>query len=161
MLFSDGAAMVAVSPIPSNVELLYCRCTHLPKDSDMMKWFADDHGLRLTLSSRLPDIIAENVGQAMDDTLANLGMTRDGIDHWLVHPGGPRILDAVETSLNLEQGSLSDSRAVLREYGNMSSSTIFFIMQRFFERAADGLCAAIAFGPGLTIEIAILQITCK
>ena len=80
------------------------------------------------------------------------------IASWLVHPGGPQILDAVEQALGLPEDALGISRSVLRRYGNMSSPTIFFILKDWLETQCDGFCMAIAFGPGLTIEMVLLEV---
>lgn len=159
LLFADGAAAVLVGPQRSAVAVLDCRCVHLPAAADQMVWFADDHGLRLNLSRELPRTLAAHLPAAVDEILAHNRCARQAVDHWLVHPGGPQILDAVESALALDPDALADSRGVLHDYGNMSSSTIFFILQRLVERREGGLCVALAFGPGLTIELAVLEIS--
>jgi predicted naringenin-chalcone synthase len=158
LLFADGAAAMVVSPEPSAVGVVDCRCVGLPEHADQMVWFADDHGLRLDLSQDLPDTLAEYLPKEVDRFLSDNELSAGDVDHWLVHPGGPQILDSVEQSLNLPKDALESSRNVLRQYGNMSSPTILFIMRELFGRKCDGMCVAIAFGPGLTIEIALLQI---
>jgi predicted naringenin-chalcone synthase len=82
----------------------------------------------------------------------------DAVDHWLAHPGGPQILEAVEKSLALPADALALSWSVYKDYGNMSSPTIFFIMKRLLETKANGRVVAMAFGPGLTIELVLLQV---
>ena len=159
MLFADGATAVALSPRPSAVAVRACESVHLPDAADQMLWYADDHGLRLHLSRHLADTLAAHLAEPVDRVLCEAGVRRAEIAHWLVHPGGPQILDAVTDSLNLAPDALANSRAVLRDYGNMSSSTIFFILQRAIEQRLEGLCVALAFGPGLTIEIALLEIS--
>lgn len=158
MLFADGAAAIFVAPSPSPIRVRHCRCVHLPATADQMTWFADDYGLKLKLSRELPSTLAEHLGRAVDTFLEECGMSRTDIDHWLVHPGGPQILDSAEATLGLAANSLVDSRGVLNEFGNMSSSTIFFVLQRLVERGGVGRCLAMAFGPGLTIEFAMLDV---
>ena len=80
------------------------------------------------------------------------------IDHWLVHPGGPQILDSVQQALGLPADALRLSRAVLRRHGNMSSPTICFILKDLLASRAAGRCVAMAFGPGLTIELVLLDV---
>lgn len=161
MLFADGCAAALLSPEPGPVAVLTARAVHLPEYADQMVWFADDHGLRLHLSQRLPETLAGGIGQAVDEFLASSGKARDEIAHWLVHPGGPQILDSVEQALELSAGTLDLSRGVLRDYGNMSSATVFFILQRMVAARAAGLCVAMAFGPGLTIELVLLELSGK
>jgi predicted naringenin-chalcone synthase len=159
MLFADGAAVVVLSPQPSEIAVLNCRCVHLPEAADQMVWFADDHGLRLELSRALPDTLGAHILEAVEEVLAGSGKTRDQIAHWLVHPGGPKILDAVASALDLGPDALSDSRGVLNDFGNMSSSTVFFVLQRLLEQQKEGVCVALSFGPGLTIELVLLEVS--
>ena len=80
-----------------------------------------------------------------------------GIQSWAVHPGGPKILDSVTTTLGLPAGAVWASREVLGEYGNMSSATVLFILKRLRERNAPGPCVALGFGPGLNVEVALFE----
>jgi prepilin-type processing-associated H-X9-DG protein len=171
VLFADGAAAVLTSPRPSPVRVLACQCATLPQFADQMVWFAGDHGLQLRLSQKLPETLATHLRPAVSTFLRAAatsrlasspmragGMVLDEVDHWLVHPGGPQILDAVESSLGLKAGALALSRETLRQFGNMSSPTIFFILKSFIESRQTGRVAALAFGPGLTIEMALLEV---
>lgn len=158
LLFADGAALALLDEAPGPVRIDACACAHLPDASEQMVWFADDHGLRLRLSQDLPETLAGSVAGAVDRFLQDAGCRRDCVAHWIVHPGGPQILDSVERALALPAGSLEVSREVLRDYGNMSSVTVFFILQQLLARRAAGRCVAIAFGPGLTIEMALLNL---
>jgi predicted naringenin-chalcone synthase len=158
MLFADGAALAWLSPEPGVVALEASGCVTLHEVADQMIWYADDHGLRLELARELPDTLGACIADAVDSFLAQHDRTRKDIDHFLVHPGGPQILDSVERALGLESDALDDSRAILRDYGNMSSSTIFFIIDRVVRKGAQGRCLAMAFGPGLTIELALLNL---
>jgi predicted naringenin-chalcone synthase len=123
-----------------------------------MVWFADDNGLRLELSQDLPDTLAAHVPGAVHHFLDASGLSQAAIEHWLVHPGGPQILDAVEVSLGLRADALRLSRSVLRRFGNMSSPTILFILKELLETRVNGHCLAMAFGPGLTVELVLLEI---
>ena len=122
-----------------------------------MLWFADDCGLRLRLSPDLPDTLAAHLPQALTAFLDSAGLRRADVAHWLVHPGGPQIVDSVEKVLELPTDTLRGARDVLRRYGNMSSSTILFILKELLETRPRGLGVAIAFGPGLTIEMAAIE----
>lgn len=158
VLFSDGAAGVLVSPRPSPVEVLACACASIPAHADQMVWFADDHGLRLELSQDIPDTLGKHVPQALAAFLDHAGVSRSDVSHWLVHPGGPQILDSVHAALSLDPNALDLSRSVLRRFGNMSSPTIFFILRDLIESGATGLTVAMAFGPGLTLEVVLLKL---
>ena len=158
LLFSDGAAAMILSPQRSPVRVVGCGCAHLPEAAKQMVWFADDHGLRLELSQDLPETLAGSLPAFVSQFLKEHGTSMDAIDHWLAHPGGPQILEAVEKSLALPADALKLSWSVYKDYGNMSSPTIFFIMKRLFETKASGQVVAMAFGPGLTIELVLLQV---
>ena len=158
VLFADGAAAMLLSAKRSPVRVVDCRCTTFPDVADQMVWFAGDHGLQLRLSQELPETLAAGLPTVVNEFLRRNGMSPKDVDHWLVHPGGPQILDSVEQSLGLPDHALQLSRAVLRRYGNMSSPTIFFIMKELLDSRAVGHVIALAFGPGLTIECVLLHV---
>ncbi len=158
VLFADGCAAVALSSRPSPTRVQAARCVVLPEAADQMVWFAADTGLRLRLSQELPDTLAAALPSAVNGFLDAHGLRRTDVEHWLVHPGGPQILDAAECALELPPTALDVSRAVLREYGNMSSVTIFFILKRLLATRPEGHCMALAFGPGLTVEMVLLEL---
>lgn len=158
VLFADGAAAVHLSARPGPAKVLAARSLAVPAFAEQMVWYAGDHGLALTLSQDLPETLAAHLPAAIDALLGERGLARGDIRHWLVHPGGPQILDAVESCLGLTASALADSRAIFAEYGNMSSPTIFFILQRVLDRKAEGLAIAMAFGPGLTVELVLLEL---
>ena len=97
----------------------------------------------------------------LQDILEGHGLDLTSIEHWAVHPGGRAILDRVSTSLQLSETALTASREVLKNYGNMSSPTVLFVLQRLLENPAvtknEAPIVALAFGPGLTLETALLQ----
>ena len=157
-LFADGAAAMVLSPRRSAVGVVDCACASFPDSADQMVWLAGDHGLSLVLSQDLPRTLASVLPATVSAFLGGHGLSISDIDHWLVHPGGPQILDSVEQSLGLPEEALQISRSVLRRYGNMSSPTIFFIMKELFETKSDGRAVAMAFGPGLTVELVLLHI---
>ena len=120
-----------------------------------MRWIIGDHGFEMTLTAEVPRIVGREVRDALAPVLARAG----DVDRWLVHPGGRSILDRFETALDLPDDALELSRDVLRRYGNMSSATVLFILARMLEDPdlADGSRAiGVAFGPGLTVESALV-----
>jgi alkylresorcinol/alkylpyrone synthase len=157
VLFADGAAAVAVSSAPSHVRVLDCRCVGLPEAADQMTWQAADHGLEIALARELPDTIGTVLPGVVGDFLKHNNLSPTQVNHWLVHPGGPQILDSVEKCLSLSPDALALSRNVLRNYGNMSSPTIFFILNKLLAKTPRGNIVALAFGPGLTIEMVLLH----
>jgi predicted naringenin-chalcone synthase len=114
-----------------------------------MAWTIGDHGFDMVLSSYVPDILQAN----LPDVLSDLP---DDVRHWAIHPGGRAILDKVEQGLSLPADSLAASRKVLHENGNMSSATILFVLKELMN-AEPGRILGMAFGPGLTVETAILE----
>lgn len=158
LLFADGAAAVLVRPEPAQVRVCACRCVALPAAAEQMVWFAGDHGLELRLSPDLPETLAAHLPEIVSQFVADCGVGMGEVSRWLVHPGGPQILDAVERCLRLPADALRNSRDVLRRFGNMSSPTIFFILKECLAAGTTGHVLAIAFGPGLTIELVLLTV---
>lgn len=163
-LFSDGAAAAVISArSPDDDEPALVLDGFLsamaPEGRSEMAWEIGDRGFNLILSSYVPDVISANVGRIVADLLAPRDLTPADIDFWAVHPGGRAILDKFEKSVSLRGRALEASRGVLRDFGNMSSATILFVLQRMMqsEEARRGMIAAMAFGPGITIECGLLR----
>ena len=172
-IFADGAAALvgraAGDQLPDRRWRLVDHCsTILPGSAGQMGWTIGDHGFEMTLSAEVPGTIAGPLPGLVDQLLGRHGDSRADVDHWAVHPGGPRVLAAVETALGLGPDRLAGSRQILAEHGNMSSSTILFILDRLLTGAdtatqrpeiasAEETCVAMAFGPGLTAELALLK----
>ena len=155
-LFADGAAAVVGVPVLNgetsgwNVQ---AQGTFLMPDSvDAMSWRIGDHGFRMRLSAEVPELIRTNLGGWLGGWLRQQGLALEDVGSWAVHPGGPRILDAVEDAVALENGSLDVSRDVLRGHGNMSSPTVLFVLERLRKADAPLPCVVLAFGPGLVVE---------
>jgi predicted naringenin-chalcone synthase len=167
-LFADGAAAaVGRAPDPAGPasnhpgprqptwRLARQASRLLPDSRRAMGWLVGDTGFEMSLSAKVPDLIAAHLPGAVDGFLASAGLTRDAVVGWGVHPGGPRILSAVEESLELQPAALADSRGVLADHGNMSSATVLFVLDRLRARPAPSPALAMAFGPGLTLELAL------
>ncbi len=155
-LFADGAAAVVGTPVQNGATSgwsVQAQGTFLmPESGDAMSWRIGDHGFRMTLSAEVPELIRTNLGGWLGGWLQHQGLTVDDVGSWAVHPGGPRILDAVEDALALGNGSLDVSRDILRAQGNMSSPTVLFVLERLRKEGAALPCVALAFGPGLVVE---------
>ena len=130
----------------------------LPDSDDAMTWRVSDAGFRMTLEPAVPELIRAKLADWMDGWLDRYGLTRGEIDTWAIHPGGPAILDAAAAALELEDGALNPSRRLLAEVGNLSSPTILFLLDRLRANRGEGAGPVVAagFGPGLTIEAALL-----
>jgi predicted naringenin-chalcone synthase len=153
-LFADGAtALVGRSEGVENGWRVAATGTFLMPDSeDAMTWRIGDHGFRMTLSARVPELIEGHLRAWMCAWLRENGLDIDDVRSWAVHPGGPRILDAVSRALDLEPTDTAHSRAVLKAHGNMSSATIGFILDAMRSAGSVPPCVALAFGPGLAVE---------
>ncbi|MFL5327822.1 MAG: type III polyketide synthase [Gemmataceae bacterium] len=158
-LFADGsAALVASSEARKPSWHLVANGSYIVPDSaNAMSWSIVDHGFEMTLSKQVPAIIATNLRPWLVEWLAKLNMRIEQIANWVVHPGGSRVLQIVQESLELSPDHLEASREVFAEYGNMSSPTVLFILERLARKQARGACVAMAFGPGMTIEAAYLE----
>jgi predicted naringenin-chalcone synthase len=159
-LFADGAAAVAAVPpgqAPGGVvwRLRATGSCLLPDSADAMTWTVGDHGFEMTLSRQVPGLIARHLRPWLEGWLAEGGVALAEVASWAVHPGGPRIVTAVEEALALPGDALWASRAVLAECGNMSSPTILFILDRLRAAGAPRPCVALGFGPGLMAEAAL------
>lgn len=129
----------------------------LPDSRAEMGWTIGNHGFEMTLSASVPATIARLLPATVAAGLGVSGLSADRIGSWAVHPGGPRVLTAVEESLSLPPDTLTVSRGVLADHGNMSSATILFILERLIRAEAALPCVAMAFGPGLTAELALFR----
>lgn len=163
-LFADGAAAAIVSAKAPQTDQTCLRLgdfhsTLLPDGQADMAWSIGDLGFDIALSSYVPKIIGANICEALKPVLETADFSLDDIQNWAVHPGGKAIIDKVADSLELEESQVSASRDVLRQYGNMSSATILFVLQNLLqqpETQEQDICA-MAFGPGLTVEMALLE----
>ena len=163
-LFADGAAAAIVSAREPAKDRPYYRVhgfhsALVPSSEAHMAWDIGDHGFNMVLSADVPDLIGSNIREILSGILDKRGLTPADIDEWAVHPGGRAILDQIEEQLSLPPAELEMSRSVLRDYGNMSSPTVMFVLKGFLEEAETerATTCAIAFGPGLTVETAVLE----
>lgn len=161
-LFADGAAAAVVSgelPAPGTGYALDRFETTLTDHDDEMAWTIGDRGFRMRLSGAIPRLVRGEVVRALEPLWQAVGAGPDDVAAWAVHPGGPAVLDAVEDAFCLDADALAASRAVLARYGNMSSATILFVLEKLRRDRDDraGNVAAMAFGPGLTLESTVLR----
>jgi predicted naringenin-chalcone synthase len=160
-IFADGAAAVvcgAGASAPTSGWQLARSGSHLfPGSEDAMSWRIGDHGFEMSLSPRVPALIAEHLRPWMESWLARDDMSLADVRTWAVHPGGPRIVSQVACGLGLADDAPAVSQQVLKECGNMSSATIVFILERLIAQDAPRPCVALAFGPGLVVEAALFR----
>ena len=130
-----------------------------------MAWTIGDTGFDMTLSSYVPEIIKNNLNAITASLFSRFNLDTKDIGYWAIHPGGRAILDKIEQSFGLKDDALNASRAVLRNNGNMSSATILFVLHELLNnppsqaQISEGrnTTLAMAFGPGLSIETALLR----
>lgn len=146
-LFGDGAAAVVVGEDGDGGRAIRSTASVIIPDSrDLMSWRVGDHGFEMTLSPRVPDVLAAFVPEWLDGWL---GAARGRIAGWAIHPGGPRVLSVLGAAIGASAGDLGESRRVLREHGNMSSATLLFIIDGLLRSGQAGPIVGLAFGPGL------------
>ncbi len=151
LVFADGCAASLISAEPTGFELDSFRALTIPQTRDLITWKVRGLGFDMLLSGQVPGSIARAMECCADDLMGSAA--KADISLWGVHPGGKSVLDAVERGLGLEPAALNASRDVLREYGNMSSATVMFVLQKLLATAKAGeQGCAMSFGPGLTAE---------
>ncbi|MEX1315919.1 MAG: type III polyketide synthase [Synechococcaceae cyanobacterium] len=161
-LFADGAAALVATaaehdaPQRPALRALASGSTVIPGTAELMSWTIGDHGFAMGLSPRVPAAVATHLRPWLERWLHRQGLTIGAIGAWALHPGGPRILQASAAALGLAPEQIAESETVLRDHGNMSSATILFILDRLRRARAPGPWLALAFGPGLTVEAALL-----
>ena len=151
LLFGDGCGACLVSAEPTGLALDRFSATVIPRTADLITWHIRDQGFDMHLSGQVPGRIRRWLKEHGATLLGNRAV--DDIGMWAVHAGGRSILDAVQHGLALAPDALRFSRDVLRDFGNMSSATLVFVLDRILRapaRSGEGI--AMAFGPGLTVE---------
>ena len=151
-LFADGAAAAVLAASDEGVQIRRFASAIIPGTEELMSWRIGDHGFEMKLSASVPEVLASNVPGWVDGWLGAEGLERCDVAHWAIHPGGPKILSTLETTLGLKKGATDISRQVLARHGNMSSATVLFLLRRLLEREASGPIVGLAFGPGLAGE---------
>jgi predicted naringenin-chalcone synthase len=160
-LFADGAAaVVGVPAVNAPLDAWKTVATGaclFPASESAMTWSMGDHGFEMTLSTRVPELLARHLRPWLVEWLSECGLRLNEVASWAIHPGGPRILSAVEKALDLSSEATAVSRQVLAEYGNMSSPTVLFVLERLRAQRAPLPCVALGFGPGLATEAALFH----
>ena len=155
LLFGDGSAAVLVTSDDFELNGLYIDnfyCEVIPKGKRDMAWELSSSGFQMTLSGYIPELIEQDFSDIVEKSLTSRNSTSH-VSHWCIHPGGKRILEAISRSMKFENNELGTSYEILRQYGNLSSATILFVLKKLLEKEEPipRLFGA-AFGPGLTIE---------
>jgi predicted naringenin-chalcone synthase len=156
LLFGDGAAAALITADDTalaglHIENFYAEV--VPKGKRDMAWELSSTGFLMTLSGYVPDLIEEDFAAIVNRGLAQSKRAVANISGWCIHPGGKRILEAIQKSVGLGADALATSYQVLQQYGNMSSATILFVLKKLLhEKEKSRAIFGAAFGPGLTVE---------
>lgn len=161
-IFGDGAATVVMvgenhPGTKTGVKVLASQSALYPETQDMIGWKIGSSGLSLMLEAGVPDLISKHFGPDVDAFLLKNGLNRSDVDLWIAHPGGPKILDAFSQSLDLAEGALASSWAVLEKAGNMSSAAVLHVMSEVRNQPAGSIGLLFAMGPGVTCELVLLR----
>jgi alpha-pyrone synthase len=166
-LFSDGAAALLLegtangTPPANALEVVDFACDVLPEGKDDMAWHIHDFGFEMKLTSRVPDVLKTGLPAILTRLTHAQGITPDDVNLYAIHPGGRRILEVAEQALGLTHEDNAAAYGILSEYGNMSSATVLFVINRLWglnRQSAGAWIFSSAFGPGLTAETALLKI---
>jgi predicted naringenin-chalcone synthase len=158
LLFGDGSATALITNDDNKLTGIHISDFYsevLPKGKKDMSWELSSSGFLMTLSGYIPDLIEEDFETLAQRALEKNNLLKENVTHWCVHPGGKKILEAIHKSLHLTDGQLDTSYEVLKEYGNMSSPTILFVLDKMMDTInydQPNTIFGAAFGPGLTME---------
>lgn len=156
LLFGDGSAAALITSNENDLPGLYIDDFYsevIPKGKRDMAWELSSTGFLMTLSGYIPELIQEDFLRITERALGKENISINQITNWCIHPGGKRILEAIQKSLCFENGQLKPSYEVLEEFGNLSSASILFVLKKTMEQNKNiKKMFAAAFGPGLTVE---------
>src|SRR5471030_1874113 len=150
-LFGDGAAACVLQTGGGGVARIEGAGQHMwPDTLDIMGWAVDDRGLGVIFDRAIPPFAEARVGAAVDGILLRMGVPRDSVDRFACHPGGAKVITALEATLRLDQGTLDHEREVLADYGNMSGPTVMFVVERLLAAGLPKRTVMTAMGPGFS-----------
>ena len=155
-LFGDGAAAVVLRAGPSDAKVrIGAAAEHTwPRTLDIMGWMIDPVGFRVMLSRSLPRFVEQKLAAPVRRFIKAAKLQAPQL---ICHPGGAKVLDAIEVALDLQKGTLRDEREILRSYGNMSAPTVLFVLERMLQRGLRGSAMLSALGPGFTANLLALE----
>lgn len=162
LLFADGAAAVLVANndyASEGIEIKSFYSEVITRGKKDMAWELSSEGFRMTLTGYVPKLIKEDLGELTNNALSQVNLSKKHVNKWCIHPGGKAVLEAIKSSLNLTDEELRHSTNILRNYGNVSSATILFVLHSMWTEInamQSGHVFGAAFGPGLNMESFIL-----
>lgn len=156
-LFGDGAAAAVIRTDAHGAARIIASDEHTwPDTRDIMGWDVDQQGFGVIFDRSIPPFAEEHLRPTIDGILARQGTSRERIDRFICHPGGAKIVEAIETGLSLKNGTLDHERAILAGYGNMSAPTALFVLERALAEGLPPRSVLMALGPGFTLSTVTL-----
>lgn len=156
-LFGDGAAAALISCQGQGPALLQSAEHIFPDTLDIMGWEVTEEGLKAIFSRDIPTLVRERMRALVDDFLAANGLAIGDIRHFVCHPGGAKVIVALEECFDRGAGALDSARTVLRDYGNMSAASVMFVLDRTLKAGASGRMLMTSLGPGFTAGFLLLD----
>lgn len=156
-LFGDGAAGAILSCEGEGPSITAWGEHCFPDSLGVMGWDVRNDGLAVVFSRHIPAIVRDEMGPVAREFLGKRGLGPADVSRFICHPGGAKVLDALETVFGLPEGGLTDSRSVLREHGNMSAATVMFVLERALSQGARGHLLLSSLGPGFTAAFALID----
>src|SRR6201996_2627248 len=157
-LFGDGAAAMILRAGDGGATTIEATGEHLwPDTLGVMGWNVDPEGFGVIFQRTIPDFVADHLNPAVVQILARMGITTTHIDRFICHPGGTRVINALESALSLDQGTLDHERAVIADCGNMSAPTVLFVLERARNAGLSPRSLLTALGPGFTASCIALR----
>jgi alkylresorcinol/alkylpyrone synthase len=157
-LFGDGAAAIILRAGDGGATQIEATGEKLwPDTLDIMGWSVDPEGFGVIFQRTIPDFVAEHLGPAVTEILARMKLSAGDVDRFICHPGGTKVIAALERALSLDQGTLDHEREVIADYGNMSGPTVLFVLERAIVQGLPARSLLTALGPGFTASCVALQ----
>lgn len=158
-LFGDGAAAAVLTARPAGFELVATAGRYVPEQRDAIRFVHKEGQLHNQLSTKLPDMVNKAAAEVVADLLAAQGLQTTDIRHWAFHTGGEKIINAVRDAIGVPEEQLRATRTVLANYGNMSSPTVWFVLEEILRNGitAGEWCVMVAYGAGLSAHACLLR----
>jgi predicted naringenin-chalcone synthase len=158
-LFGDGAAAAVLWERPEGLELISSSSRYVPEDRDAIRYIHKNGQLHNQLATNLPHLIKKAVSQVVGDVLEQRSLEVKDVKYWAIHPGGEKIINMIKGEIGLSETQLRATRAILSEYGNMSSPTVWFVLRELLDKGIEEgeWCLMAAFGAGLSAHAFLLR----
>jgi predicted naringenin-chalcone synthase len=158
-LFGDGAAAAVLISEPSGFELVASAGHYVPEQREAIRFVHKQGQLHNQLASKLPDLVRKAAAHVVSDLLSSQGLETADVDHWAFHTGGEKIINAVQEEIGVPEVHLTATRSILANYGNMSSPTVWFVLEEILRTgiSAGEWCVMVAYGAGLSAHACLLK----